>query len=240
MIAKRAEELSDLAARLQAANTLAQDRELYEKRLSDLRKVRDENAGLVETWQALHGAQVIRGPQPVPETDAERRAVTALLLAFRQDPRAVNEPVFTAATESMQGFANLFRQRLRDLWRAYCDELSPTVQQEVLDVLGRLSAFQETARDLAKQRAVIERGRKTLPRTIREVNEVRSAAKIASKEWTQLAGGDLPPEVLTFLRSVMTTGAALNALTPDVLAWLNERQLTHLFRITVQGGGKPT
>ncbi len=32
MISKRAEALADLGARLQAANTLAQDRELYEKR----------------------------------------------------------------------------------------------------------------------------------------------------------------------------------------------------------------
>ena len=235
MISKRAEALADLGARLQAANTLAQDRELYERRLAELQKIREGTEQLLQTWHALQQAGVLKGLDRPTNVDEELRAVVELLKAFREDPRAVNAPVYTSTTERMNTLLGVVRQQFRDKWRAYCDDLSPAIQPEVLEVLGRLSSLQEMVGRLQRQRGVVDRGRQTLPRTLRDVTEVLGAAKIVKMEWSRLAGDDLPPEVLTFLRSVMTQGAALGALTPPVLAWLSDRQLLHLFRITVQG-----
>jgi len=235
VISKRAEALADLGARLQAANTLAQDRELYEKRLAELQKIRQGTEQLLQTWHALREAGVLKGSDRPMNVDGELSAVVELLKAFRKDPQAVNAPVYSSTTERVNTLLGVVRQQFREKWRAYCDDLSPAIQPEVLEVLGRLSSQQEMVGRLQRQRGVVERGRQTLPQTLREVTEVLGAAKIVKMEWSRLAGDDLPPEVLTFLRSVMTQGAALDALTLPVLAWLSDRQLLHLFRITVQG-----
>lgn len=235
MISKRAATLSELAGHLQAAKVLATDRELYNTRLTELRKAREQGERLVRTWKVLRETEIIPASKAPPGADGELRLMIALLTAYKLDASVVKEDLYSNATQNFEAHMNAFEQGLKDTWRKYCDSLAPGVQDEVLNVLGRLSSLRDPVKRLQSQRDAIEKGRRTLPQSTQDVAQVRSAAKIVTMEWSRLAGDGLPPAVLTFLKGVMTNGATLDTLTPEVLAWLRERQLQHLFRITASG-----
>lgn len=189
---------------------------------------------LVESWRALQEAGIIA----TSVADAARPVldeVAALLAAVRDDPEAtLDQRRFRprAFADRVEAVAVRLQAELTRAWQDHTAAQPITTNRELLDVLDRLPRFRPT---IQKIRALVERVRQaqgTLPASAAQVSAYQQLVAQVQSEWQQLGGGQVPADVLVFLRgAVGPTGARLEHLTEGVRHWLTEHQLEGSFAI---------
>ncbi len=189
---------------------------------------------LVACWEALQAATIPTAS--VAEAARPLLAeVTALLGAVRADPEAaLDQRRFRprAFFDAVEDVASRLQAELTRSWQDHTAAQAITTNRELLDVLDRLPRFRPT---IQRIRALVERVRQaqaTLPANEAQITAYRQLVGQAQAEWQQLGGGQVPAEVLVFLRgAVGPTGARLEHLTDGVRHWLSEHQLEGSFAI---------
>lgn len=170
----------------------------------------DRLPGLVSQWERLRG--VFEGDRNA-FVDAQRSGFPEF------------ERVCTA-------FCNELDSRIRQAWRSYTAQRMPSVDPEVLGVLGAIPAYAEPVRRLRDLDRHLTDLRQALPGPA-VCQRFEAAVEESLRIWEDLRGGDFSPEILRFLRAASTGGAPLDLLTDSVRRWLASHELQSSFRITM-------
>ncbi len=108
----------------------------------------------------------------------------------------------------------------------------PENHNDILTILGRITALRASVSSIRNLISDAERICKQLPDNDDVVVRIMKLGSEISVAWQNLAGEGIPDQVLDFLRATgSASGAAYNALTPEVLKWLSDHELQNALRI---------
>lgn len=165
--------------------------------------------------------------------------VVAIRDQFRAKPESIiDERTFTPApfSESVTGIGDQLQADLQAAWSKYTDRNIPATNREVLDVLA--TAFPREVQQLRQRAERLDLTRHTLPTNAEELREFDDDVAELQQAWSQLGGGDVPAEVIAFLKAAAApTGAAIDLLTDDVRRWLTQHGIARSFAIRVANAG---
>lgn len=119
----------------------------------------------------------------------------------------------------------------QEIWLMYTVKVIPPTNNELLDVLKRIPAFQHAVRNVRELAQEIEKYKTSPPKTQKQFDDFIIKVEELRHTWGQLGSEDIPEEVLTFLRSAVLNGASLELLTDRVKDWLNKNGIVSSFRI---------
>jgi len=120
---------------------------------------------------------------------------------------------------------------LKASWNSWIVEQSPPITEDVLVVLIAVSALRDTVSQIQRLRNQVRQWANTLPASAAVVATVRATCEEIRRAWELLAGGDLPEEVVTFLRAAGRDGAPYTMLTPATEAWLRQNRLLDTLKV---------
>jgi hypothetical protein len=189
---------------------------------------------LIATWRALSESGIAEVKLGKIGVDLRKEAGDALSL-FKAD----REAILDSARFRLKPFVDRTREVADSLqtalllaWQKYTSGLARGTNQELLDVLERLSKFKKTVQRI---RALSEKARQAqaeLPASKAEVEAFAGLIAQVEAAWQELGGGQTPPAVLEFLKAAISSGGAqLTLLTPAVTKWLGENGLLATFVI---------
>ena len=118
-------------------------------------------------------------------------------------------------------------------WSSWATLRVPIVNDDVLIILGKVSAFNGTVTKILGYKTIARTICNTLPTQGDEVTRLDTVSGLISSEWGSLTGGDIHQEVLDFLKAVSSReGATFNDLMKaEVLAWLDKQNLRGALQI---------
>jgi hypothetical protein len=152
-------------------------------------------------------------------------------------PAGLADPPFNVAhefTHRLRGLATGADGAMREGWRRFIVENSPSGSDDVLDALGKLPQLRAGVTHIRQCRQKIATLAATLPADpARAVNQLRELAAEHRVAWTELTSDKLPGAVIMFLRACAGDGAPVTALTAEVRDWLETRDLLASLRIRI-------
>lgn len=120
-------------------------------------------------------------------------------------------------------------------WEEYVKNDLPSIHNDVLVVMAKIPSFSDKVNRITVLYQEVFEGMESIPVLEKELEEVIMKKNELIKEWNSLGADDVPPEVLTFIRSAASKqGAYLTYLTPEVLLWLRQHKIQSFFKICMQ------
>lgn len=152
---------------------------------------------------------------------------------FQEDPEWIidnknfNNKIFTSAVNQLQ---KALREQLSHAWGLYRTEKMPNTNQEVLNVLDKVSAFKPAIQRIRTLDLQI-RESKPIPESLEDFAKVDRLIEQLKQCWDKLDADEVPEAALRFLRVAANEGATLSLLTPEVKDWLTKHGLIDALRI---------
>ncbi|MGW4520177.1 hypothetical protein [Amycolatopsis sp. NPDC004378] len=190
----------------------------------ELHRCLDQLADLVEAAEAGHGTWW-------SSLDVPSKVFTDLKSARKSiDPRQ-----WSRARNALEEVFKQAETEIRTSWQGYVTDLAGNAGdlRKLVRVLGAAPALAEEAARLDEALAQLNVSRGKLPDK-ESVAKARAAADLLDR-----LADKLPHDVRDFLTAAARgTGAPLDLLTPEVLAWLTVNSAVDEFRIIVAGKGR--
>jgi prefoldin subunit 5 len=154
-------------------------------------------------------------------------------LKFREEPEWIidnknfGKNSFNLKLEQLQ---NALREQLSQAWRTYRSQKMPSTNNEILNLLERVTAFRPTVQriknlDLQIQQVTL------FPQSSEEFIRIEQLIEQLKQCWDSLNADEVPETVLRFLRVAANQGASLSLLTPEVKDWLTQHGLIDSLRV---------
>ncbi|WP_333983552.1 hypothetical protein [Burkholderia gladioli] len=230
------------AARNQVGTLMARRREKDEARHFELRgqqlKAPSESLRASAYREVILKAARIR----VQGIDTEalerwRARLQNLLVAFEETPTSILDPVpgddaRKILFEPLAQFSAQIQTALQTSWKSWVLEQQPSISIELLEVLAEVPALATQVAEIRNMWAKLRQVAGELPGSEDEISSTKATADRLVTLWESLAGGGIPSEVVTFLRSAgQRNGAAFALLTTEVADWLRNHDLLDTLRI---------
>ena len=140
---------------------------------------------------------------------------------FKADPEWViknenfNERDFKLKREQLQ---KALENQLNQAWRLYRSQKMPSTNNEILNLLDKVSAFKPTVQRIRSLDLEI-RESNSIPQNSEDFEKVDRLIEQLKQCWDRLDADEVPEAVLHFLRVAANEGATLSLLTPEVKDW---------------------
>ena len=152
---------------------------------------------------------------------------------FQQDPEWIidnenfNEKNFISRIKQLQ---KALEEQLSEAWRRYRSQKMPSTNNEILNLLDKVSAFKPTVQRIRSLDLQI-RESNSIPQDSEDFEKVDRLIEQLKQCWDGLNADEVPEAVLRFLRVAANEGATLSLLTPEVKDGLAKHNLIDCFRI---------
>ncbi len=152
---------------------------------------------------------------------------------FQEDPEWIipnenfNKKNFTSRIEQLQ---NSLREQLDQSWWLYRNQNKPSTNNEILNLLDKVSDFKPTVQSIRNLDVQI-RESNSIPQSSEDFERVDRLIEQLKQCWDRLDADEVPEAVLNFLRVAANEGATLGLLTPEVKDWLAKHGLIDCLRI---------
>ncbi|MCC3490242.1 MULTISPECIES: hypothetical protein [unclassified Microcoleus] len=159
--------------------------------------------------------------------------ITDVEAEFKADPEWIidnenfNKKNFTTRIEQLQ---NSLREQLNQSWQCYRNQNKPSTNNEILNLLDKVSAFKPTVQRIRSLDWHIQESN-SIPQSIEDFEKVDRLIEQLKQCWDGLNADEVPEAVLRFLRVAANEGATLSLLTPEVKDWLAKNRLIDSLRI---------
>jgi len=237
-IAERAVAIGTRIDRLKGATETALDAKALQARLDELEGLVERLTGPTEFLQlarqrGMHGASDLDSTDPLPGM------VRGLLEALEQDPESFTRGnTFKDVASAVDSFIRDCETVARNVWRRFAEEgCASPVKEELLDALESVPGFLSMTTRIRRLSLAVQSKHHLAWPTADELEEFTKDCEDLRSAWTALESGDaIPAEVLAFLRQAAAhAGAPLQALTSEVLSWLQAHDVEDAFRIRAVG-----
>ena len=121
-------------------------------------------------------------------------------------------------------------EQLSEAWRRYRNQNRPSTNNEILNLLDKVSAFKPTVERIRSLDLQIRESH-SIPQSIENFEKVDRLIEQLKQCWDRLDADEVPEAVLRFLRVAANEGATLSLLTPEVKDWLTKHNLIDYLRI---------
>ena len=151
---------------------------------------------------------------------------------FQEEPEWIidnenfNEKNFTSRIKQLQ---KALEEQLSEAWRRYRNQNRPSTNNEILNLLDKVSAFKPTVQGIRSLDLQI-RESNSIPQSIEDFEKVDRLIEQLKQCWDRLDADEVPEAVLHFLRVAANEGATRSLLTPEVEDWLTKHRLIDSLR----------
>ncbi|MEG5065999.1 hypothetical protein QUB33_20485 [Microcoleus sp. B3-A4] len=152
---------------------------------------------------------------------------------FQEDPEWIidnenfNRNNFDSKVKDLQ---KALREQLSQAWWLYRIQKMPSTNNEILNVLDKVSAFKPTLQRIRNLDGQI-REYNSIPQSSEDFDKVDRLIEELKQCWDGLNADEVPEAVLRFLRVAANEGATRGLLTPEVEDWLTKHRLIDSLRI---------
>ncbi len=152
---------------------------------------------------------------------------------FKKNPEWIipnenfNKKNFTSRIEQLQ---NSLREQLNQSWWLYRNQNKPSTDNEILNLLDKVSAFKPTVQRIRSLDWHIQESN-SIPESSEDFERVDRLIEQLKQCWDGLNADEVPEAVLRFLRVAANEGATRALLTPEVEDWLTKHRLIDSLRI---------
>lgn len=234
MLLDQANALIEQITRYHTLKEQAQNAQVFETRAGQFSKSASDLRVAVAVMKALNNASI-----PVDFKlsikDQTKARTQKLQEGFTNNPAFVDNPGFDLRFEyvtPLGGLARSINEAALKAWQRHIAERREQVSIEILSTLRAVPAYRPIIATVQLCQEQIERLSRSLPSDVSNaLHELASLIEKQREAWLKLTGGDLPKSVIIFLRASMGEGAELRQLTPEVIDWLEIRNLESAFRI---------
>ncbi len=235
MLLERAAGLASKIGKYGKLKAAANEAELFRTRATQLREAA---ALLTQARAALERFRAAGVPvdfHPVNVAELSERAKTLRELA-RDDPAALADLPFNLKhlfTDRLRGLAVAANGAISDAWRGYVTVNGPAGHDDILNALGELPQMRSGVNRIRGYRQQAAALTASLPADpAAAVAQLRTLVAAHDAAWTELTADTVPAPVIHFLRAAVT-GVPVSALTSEVRAWLDARNLLDSFKIKI-------
>ncbi|MEG4504200.1 hypothetical protein QUA81_08800 [Microcoleus sp. F6_B4] len=138
-----------------------------------------------------------------------------------------NKKNFTSRIEQLQ---NSLRWQLDQSWQLYRSQKMPSTNNEILNLLDKVSAFKLTVQRIRSLYLQIQESN-SIPESSEDFERVDRLIEQLKQCWEGLNSDEVPEAVLRFLKEAANEGATRGLLTPEVEDWLTKHGLIDSLRI---------
>ncbi|MEG3846119.1 hypothetical protein QT971_02655 [Microcoleus sp. herbarium19] len=152
---------------------------------------------------------------------------------FKADPEWIidnenfNKINFNSRIEQLQ---KALEDQLSQAWRRYRNQNRPRTNNELLNLLDKVSAFKPTVERIRSLDLEIRQSN-SIPQNSEDFEKVDRLIEQLKQCWDRLDADEVPEAVLRFLRVAANEGATRSLLTPEVEDWLTKHRLIDCLRI---------
>lgn len=196
---------------------------MFKTRQIELRNALIELARIRSNYLLMRDASI-----PCPELGEILSPIEVIakdkIQLFTKNPQSVLEKTaFQAFIKAIKTTVTAVSQGLLQEWKLYVEGLMPYIQQDTLNILKKVPAFKWETELIEQHMASLRNHMNRLPNVNAEIEQLREISKVLHQLWNKFGQGNVPPEILHFLRLAgSSTGAPLSILTEEILNWLNE------------------
>jgi len=150
---------------------------------------------------------------------------------FQEDPEWIidnenfNEKIFTSRIKQLQ---KALEEQLSQAWRRYRNQNRPSTNNEILNLLDKVSAFKPTVQRIRSLDLQILESN-SIPQSSEDFEKVDRLIEQLKQCWD--GADEVPEAVRSFLKEAANEGATLGLLTPEVKDWLAKHGLIDSLRI---------
>jgi hypothetical protein len=231
-MATLAERLDVLLAQLETLKSANEEKNVVaalrtrQGQVAELRRTLDDALAIL-TRLEMFGATV----SSKPRASAQLRAKPAnVVQRLRANPDSVAQDSQWDATvlSPVRAFTDKLDDGSREAWYALVDQKEQPIKDEILDQLERLG-MSESVKEVRAARSRIRELRNSLPKGDGVLSEIIALGQAIARVLGALS--DLPAGVRACLAKASGQNATFDDLTPEVQAWLREKDMLKLIRI---------
>jgi hypothetical protein len=236
VIRDEARKVRDRLLRAEAATTNVEEAEALSKKKTELRALVDKIAILAERrgWLKVGGVSL---SDPPDDLDKVRQTCRMLFTRFAESPNSstlVDKQRWKNLTDAVARLQAVEETQQKQNWKSYFEiklfgGVSPEQREQTI-----LMSLPENQEALALYKNFYKRlaaFRVTLPSSVEELKEVQNC----SEELSQIGfieNKDVPSAVREFFKATSSgTGANLELLTTEVVAWLRSNDMLNNFAV---------
>lgn len=195
-----------------------QHAETYAKALAQLAQISKHIKGILDCAAVMKEKGIVSAPLMDEPTRSE------LLTCISDCGNGVSEMQLTLETvRLLKSKGDAVEAQIKIIWRDAAQKYSDGTKG-YLSMIGSLSDDPKRAKELADNITQTVAGEPSIKAVNNLVSDVAKARQIADKF-------SLNPEIEEFLKKVSSQRATVLDLTPNILAWLKEKNLTSKLRI---------
>ncbi|MEG4407935.1 hypothetical protein [Microcoleus sp. MON2_D5] len=152
---------------------------------------------------------------------------------FKKNPEWIipnenfNKKNFTSRIEQLQ---NSLKEQLNQSWLVYRSQKMPSTNNEILNLLDKVSAFKPTVQSIRNLDRKIQESN-SIPKSSEDFERVDRLIEQLKQCWEGLNSDEVPEAVLRFVKEAANEGATRGLLTPEVEDWLTKHRLIDSLRI---------
>jgi len=232
MLVEKSNQLSELSQKRINLQKYAKNLEGFLSRQQQIEQAVTGTIPLVQSLRAFRQREIVNFDLS-QKADSLLKFIANLEAKFQEDPEWIidnenfNNKIFTSAVNQLQ---KALREQLTQAWWLYRIEKMPNTNQEVLNVLDKVSAFKSTIQRIRTLDLQI-RESNSIPESSEDFAKVDRLIEQLSQCWDNLDADEVPEAALCFLRVAANEGATLSLLTPEVEDWLTKHGLIDALRI---------
>jgi hypothetical protein len=232
MLVEKSNQLSELSQKRINLQKYAKNLEGFLSRQQQIELAVTGTIPLVQSLRAFRQREIVNFDL-TQKADSLLKFIANLEAKFQEDPEWIidnenfNNKIFTSAVNQLQ---KALREQLTQAWWLYRIEKMPNTNQEVLNVLDKVSAFKSTIQRIRTLDLQI-RESNSIPESSEDFAKVDRLIEQLSQCWDNLDADEVPEAALCFLRVAANEGATLSLLTPEVEDWLTKHGLIDALRI---------
>ncbi|WP_438447071.1 hypothetical protein [Gorillibacterium sp. sgz5001074] len=224
MLATRSQRFIELVNTKQRLESEKESLKFFTTRKTALQEIVSALAGVSTSYQVMTNVGI---PCPnLRETiESALTMVKIRLKHFLDNPnKALDGQEFVPFQRQLKSAVETLNKRLLDIWNAYIQQSLPHIQTETLVIFKKISSFQQDIEVMNQRLQLIGNASNHLPMTVNEVKKVTEEIKSVHAIWNRFGQGNVPGEVLEFLKLAGSpNGAPIRLWTSEVIQWLEEQ-----------------
>lgn len=232
MLLEKSTQLIDLSQKKINLQTYATHLQGFQSRQEQIKQAVDGTRPLVQCLRAFR-------KKGIANLDLTQKAEILLTFIanveskFLEDPEWIisnenfNEKNFTSRIKQLQ---KALEEQLSQAWRRYRNQNRPSTNNEILNLLDKVSGFKPTVQRIRSLDSQILESN-SIPQRSEDFERVDRLIEELKQCWDGLNADEVPEAVLRFLRVAANEGATLGLLTPEVKDWLAKHDLIDSLRI---------
>lgn len=232
MLLEKSKQLSELSQKKFNLQKYAQNLQGFQSRQQQIEQAVTGTIPLVQSLRAFRQRGIINFDLS-QKTNVLLAFIADVEAKFQEDPEWIipnenfNKNIFNSRLGQLQ---NALREQLSQAWRLYRTQKMPSTNNEILNLLDKVSAFKPTVQRIRNLDLQIQQSN-SIPQSSEDFDRVDRLIEQLKQCWDSLNADEVPEAVLRFLRVAANEGAPLSLLTPEVKDWLTKHGLIDSLRI---------